>query len=192
MAGKIDGSKGLVAGRVAFGYKLPKLWTGSRMPRFFEGKLTAEGLRFAIVVSRWNSFITEELLGGALDHLRRHGVRDEDVDVVRCAGAFELGPACKAVLTSGKGRYHGLIALGAVIRGGTPHFDFVAGEVSKALGALAMETPVAVSFGVLTTDSIEQAIERAGTKAGNKGAEAAGAAIEQANLFKAIADGAAR
>ena len=119
-------------------------------------------------------------------------MRDEDVDVVRCAGAFELGPACRAVLTAGKGRYHGLICLGAVIRGGTPHFDFVAGEVSKAMGQLAMSSEVAISFGVLTTDSIEQAIERAGTKAGNKGAEAAGAAIEQANLFKAIVDGASR
>jgi 6,7-dimethyl-8-ribityllumazine synthase len=159
------------------------------MPRFIEGRLTAEGLKFAIVVSRWNSFITEELLGGALDALRRHGVADEDIDVARCPGAFELGPVCRAMLEKGRDRYDGLIALGAVIRGGTPHFDYVAGEVSKALGHLAMESRVAVSFGVLTTDSIEQAIERAGNKAGNKGAEAAMAAIEQANLLRAITEG---
>jgi 6,7-dimethyl-8-ribityllumazine synthase len=158
------------------------------MPRFIEGRLTAEGLKFAIVVSRWNSFITEELLSGALDALRRHGVDDNDIDVARCAGAFELGPTCRTMLDTGK-TYDGLIALGAVIRGGTPHFDYVAGEVSKALGALAMESKVAISFGVLTTDSIEQAIERAGTKAGNKGAEAAMAAVEQANLFRALREG---
>jgi 6,7-dimethyl-8-ribityllumazine synthase len=159
------------------------------MPRFIEGRLTAEGLKFAIVVSRWNSFITEELLNGALDALRRHGVADEDIDVARCPGAFELGPACRTLMDAGGNRYDGLIALGAVIRGGTPHFDYVANEVSKALGALAMESKIAVSFGVLTTDSIEQAIERAGTKAGNKGAEAAMAAVEQANLFRAMREG---
>ena len=156
------------------------------MPRFIEGHLTAEGLRFAVVVSRWNSFITEELLNGALDALRRHGVADGDVDVARCAGAFEIGPTCRAMLDAPGARYDGLIALGAVIRGGTPHFDYIAAEVSKGLGHLAMSTPVAISFGVLTTDSIEQAIERAGTKAGNKGAEAAMAAVEQANLLRSI------
>jgi 6,7-dimethyl-8-ribityllumazine synthase len=159
------------------------------MPRFTEGRLTAEGLRFAIVVTRFNSFITEELLNGCLDTLRRHGVADDDLEVVRCAGAFELGPACRTLLDARGDKFDGLIALGAVIRGGTPHFDYVAGEVAKALGALAMESKVAVSFGVLTTDSIEQAIERAGTKAGNKGAEAAMAGIEQANLFRSIREG---
>jgi len=157
------------------------------MPRTFEGKLTADGLRFAIVVSRWNGFITEELLGGALDALKRHGVADDDVDVVRVAGAFELGPAARAVLTHGGGRYHGLIALGAVIRGGTPHFDYIAAEVTKAIAGLSMGSEVAVSFGVLTTDTIDQAIERAGTKAGNKGAEAAMACVEQVNVLAAIA-----
>ena len=156
------------------------------MPRFIEGKLTAEVLRFAIVVSRWNSFITEELLSGAIDALTRHGVNADDIDVIRVAGSFEIGPAARAVLEKGAGRYDGLIALGAVIRGGTPHFDYIAGEVVKAVATLAMDSNVAVSFGVLTTDSIEQAIERAGTKAGNKGAEAAMACVEQANVLRAI------
>ena len=156
------------------------------MPRFIEGKLTAEGLRFAIVVTRWNSFITEELLSGAVDALRRHGVEDGAIDVVRVAGAFELGPAARAVLEANGDAYDGLIALGAVIRGGTPHFDYIASEVTKAVASLAQETQLAISFGVLTTDSIEQAIERAGTKAGNKGAEAAMACIEQVNVLRAI------
>jgi 6,7-dimethyl-8-ribityllumazine synthase len=156
------------------------------MPRFLEGNLTAQGLRFGIVVSRWNSFITEELLGGALDALRRHGVDDGDIDVARCPGAFEIAPTCRAMLEAKGARYDGIIALGAVIRGGTPHFDYIAAEVSKGLGHLAMSSSVAVSFGVLTTDSIEQAIERAGTKAGNKGADAAVSAIEQANLLRAV------
>lgn len=162
------------------------------MPRFIEGKLTAEGLRFAIVVTRWNSFITEELLSGAVDALRRHGVDDGDIDVVRVAGAFELGPAARALLEAGGDRYDGLIALGAVIRGGTPHFDYIASEVTKAVAALAQETQLAISFGVLTTDSIEQAIERAGTKAGNKGAEAAMACVEQVNVLRAIRQGGVR
>ena len=161
------------------------------MPRFIEGKLTAEGLRFAIVVSRWNSFITEELLNGALDALRRHGVDDGDIDVVRVAGAFEVGPAAVAMLSTDT-HYDGLIALGAVIRGGTPHFDYIAGEVTKAVAALSMEADTAISFGVLTTDTIEQAIERAGTKAGNKGAEAAMACVEQANVLKVIANAGAK
>jgi len=156
------------------------------MVRTLEGKLVAEGRRFAIVVTRWNNFITEELLAGAVDALVRHGVDEANITVVRVPGAFELGPACRAVLDADS-RLDGLIALGAVIRGGTPHFDFIASEVSKALGQLAMQSHAAVAFGVLTTDTIDQAIERAGTKAGNKGAEAAMACIEQVNVLQAIA-----
>ena len=155
------------------------------MPRFIEGKLTAEGLRFAIVVSRWNSFITEELLNGALDALRRHGVDDGDIDVVRVAGAFEVGPAAVAMLSTDT-HYDGLIALGAVIRGGTPHFEYVAGECTKGLAQVSLQFGVPVAFGVLTVDSIEQAIERSGTKAGNKGAEAALSALEMVSLLSQL------
>jgi 6,7-dimethyl-8-ribityllumazine synthase len=150
------------------------------MPRFIEGSLVAPKGRFAICVARFNSFITDELLKGALDALTRHGVDDGDIDVYRAPGAFELSALVKKV-ADGNG-YVGVIALGCVIRGGTPHFDYVAGEVSKGIGAAAFAASCAVSFGVLTCDTVEQAIDRAGVKAGNKGADAAVACIEMANL----------
>ncbi len=155
------------------------------MLQTIEGKMNAEGLRVALVVTRFNSFITDQLLLGALDALRRHGASDKDIEVVRVPGAFELPQVARRIAASGK--FDALVALGAVIRGGTPHFDYIAAEVAKGIAHVAMEAPCAVSFGVLTTDSIEQAIERAGTKAGNKGAEATLAAIETANVLKELA-----
>ena len=155
------------------------------MPNFFEGKLDATGLRFGIIVSRFNSFIGERLLEGALDALVRHGGADSNITVVRVPGAFEIPLAAKKL--AGSGKYDALICLGAVIRGSTPHFDYVAAEVSKGVASVSLESGVPVAFGVLTTDSIEQAIERAGTKAGNKGFEAAVTAIETANLLKGLA-----
>ena len=153
----------------------------------YEGSLVATGLRFAVVVSRFNSLITEQLLAGALDALRRHGADDATVDVYRCPGTFELPPLLRRVAASG--RYDGAIALGAVIRGGTPHFEYVASETTKGVASVSMEAGCAVAMGILTCDTMEQALERAGVKAGNKGAEAAVAAIEQANLFRALAAG---
>jgi len=154
------------------------------MPNFMEGNLDATGLRFGIIVGRFNSFIGERLLEGALDALVRHGADDGQIDVARVPGAFEIPLAAKKLAESGK--YDALICLGAVIRGSTPHFDYVASEVSKGVASVSLETGVPVAFGVLTTDSIEQAIERAGTKAGNKGFEAAVTAIEIANLLKRL------
>ncbi|HCF61806.1 MAG TPA: 6,7-dimethyl-8-ribityllumazine synthase [Myxococcales bacterium] len=154
------------------------------MPSYVEGKLIAQGLKVAIVVSRFNSFITEQLLTGALDALRRHGAQDSDIEVVRVPGTFELPQVARRVALSG--RFDALVALGAVIRGGTPHFDYIAAEVSKGIAQIALEAPCAVSFGVLTTDNVEQAIDRAGTKAGNKGAEAVVAAIETANVIREL------
>jgi len=148
----------------------------------YEGSLVATGLKAAIVVSRFNALITEQLLSGAVDALRRHGVKDADVDVFRCPGTFELGPVLRRVARSG--RYDAVVALGAVIRGGTPHFEYVAAEAVKAVAQVALEADCAVAMGVLTCDSMEQALERAGVKAGNKGAEAAVAAIEQANVLR--------
>jgi 6,7-dimethyl-8-ribityllumazine synthase len=148
----------------------------------YEGSLVATGLKAAIVVSRFNALVTEALLAGAADALRRHGVKDADVDVFRCAGTFELGPLLRRVARSG--RYDAVVALGAVIRGGTPHFEYVAAEAVKAVAQVSLEADCAVSMGVLTCDSMEQALERAGVKAGNKGAEAAVAAIEQANVLR--------
>jgi 6,7-dimethyl-8-ribityllumazine synthase len=152
------------------------------MPNFLEGNLDAKGLRFGIIVGRFNSFIGERLLEGALDALVRHGADDGQIDVARVPGAFEIPLAAKKLAESGK--YNALICLGAVIRGSTPHFDYVASEVSKGVASVSLESGVPVAFGVLTTDSIEQAIERAGTKSGNKGFEAAVTAIETANLLK--------
>jgi 6,7-dimethyl-8-ribityllumazine synthase len=151
------------------------------MPTILEGDFRVAGQRFAIVVSRFNHFITDRLLGGALDALTRHGVDDANITVVWTPGAFELPVVVKRVAESGK--HDAVIALGCVIRGGTPHFDYVAGEAAKGIGQIALGTGVPVLFGVLTTDTIEQAIERAGTKAGNKGADAAMAAIEMVNLL---------
>ncbi len=140
--------------------------------------------KYAVLVGRFNSFVVEALLEGALDTLKRHGVEDKNVTIIRAPGAWELPLVAKKLAASGK--YDAIIALGAVIRGGTPHFDFVAGESAKGLGVVGLEYNLPVIFGVLTTDSIEQSIERAGTKAGNKGADAALTAIEMVNLLKAI------
>jgi 6,7-dimethyl-8-ribityllumazine synthase len=150
----------------------------------FEGKLIAEGLRFGIIVGRFNEFIGGKLLSGALDAISRHGGSDDDVDLVWVPGAFEIPIVAKKMAKSGK--YDAIICLGAVIRGATPHFDMVAGEVTKGIALVGLETGLPVVFGVLTTDSIEQAIERAGTKGGNKGFDAAVTAIEMANLLKQI------
>jgi 6,7-dimethyl-8-ribityllumazine synthase len=153
----------------------------------YEGSMIATGLKVALVVSRFNSLITEQLLAGAVDTLRRHGVDDADLDVFRCPGTFELPALLKRVVASG--RHDAVIALGAVIRGGTPHFEYVAGEATKGVAQVAMEAGCAVTMGVLTCDTMEQALERAGVKAGNKGAEAAAAAIEQAQVLKLAAGG---
>lgn len=140
--------------------------------------------KYAVLVGRFNSFIVEALLEGALDTLKRHGVDEKNITIIRAPGAWELPLVAKKLASNGK--YDAIIALGAVIRGGTPHFDFVAGECAKGLGVVGLEYNLPVIFGVLTTDSIEQSIERAGTKAGNKGADAALTAIEMVNLLKAI------
>ena len=152
------------------------------MPKFIEGKLNAEGLKVGIIVGRFNSFIGERLLEGALDALIRHGADEAQITVARVPGAFEIPLAAQKMAQSGK--YDALICLGAVIRGSTPHFDYVASEVSKGIAHVSLETGVPVAFGVLTVDTIEQAIERAGTKAGNKGFDAALTVIETVNLFK--------
>nr|WP_037338628.1 6,7-dimethyl-8-ribityllumazine synthase [Saccharospirillum impatiens] len=149
-----------------------------------EGDFSANDARYAIVVGRWNSFVVESLLDGALDALKRHGIKDEQLTVIRAPGAYELPIVCQKLAETE--RYDAIIALGAVIRGGTPHFDFVAGEAAGGLNSVALTASMPVVFGVLTVDSIEQAIERAGTKAGNKGAEAALVALEMVNLFKQI------
>jgi len=154
------------------------------MPQFFEGKLEAKGLKFGIIVSRFNSFISERLLEGAVDALVRHGADEKSIHVARVPGAFEIPLATKKMAEAGK--YDAVICLGAVIRGSTPHFDYVAAEVSKGVASVSLDSGVPVAFGVLTTDTIEQAVERAGTKAGNKGFEAAVTAIETVNLLKAI------
>jgi 6,7-dimethyl-8-ribityllumazine synthase len=151
------------------------------MARVIEGKLWGEGYRFGIVVSRFNGFITERLLDGALDGLLRHGVRDEDIDVLKVPGSFEIPVATRRLATLN--RYDAIICLGAVIRGATPHFDYIAGEVSKGVAGIALETGVPCAFGILTTDTVEQAIERAGTKMGNKGWEAAVSAVEMATVL---------
>ena len=154
------------------------------MPEFVEGNLDAKGFRFGLIVSRFNSFICDRLLEGALDTLVRHGAEDNQLSVVRVPGAFEIPLVAKKMAASGK--YDAVIALGAVIRGGTPHFDYVCSEVTKGVAAVSLDSGLPVAFGVLTTDSVEQAIERAGTKAGNKGAEAATSAIEMVNLMGAV------
>ena len=154
------------------------------MSTSYEGKLTGSGLRFGIAVSRFNEFISTRLLDGALDNLRRHDVADDDVEVAWAPGAFEL-PLVAARLAA-SGRYDAVICLGAVIRGGTPHFDFVAAEAAKGIAKAGLDSGVPVAFGVLTTDTVEQAIERAGSKAGNKGWSAATTALEMANLMKAL------
>lgn len=155
------------------------------MPRYIEAPLVNPKGRFALCVARFNSFITEELLRGAVDALVRHGVSDDDIDVVRVPGTFELSGVVRRLAAGG--RYAGVVALGAVIRGGTPHFDYVSSEVAKGVGQVALNAACAVTFGVLTCDTVEQAIDRAGVKAGNKGADAAVACIEMVNLNARLA-----
>jgi 6,7-dimethyl-8-ribityllumazine synthase len=152
--------------------------------RTFEGKLDAKGLRFAIVVSRFNSFITERLISGALDALHRSGASDDNVEVVRVPGSWEMPVAVSALLQ--QKRHDAIICLGAVIRGETPHFDYVAGEAAKGLAQTSLAMGVPVAFGVLTTNTLDQAIDRAGAKGGNKGFEAAMTAIEMANLLREL------
>jgi 6,7-dimethyl-8-ribityllumazine synthase len=152
--------------------------------RTIEGDFTGSDGRFTLVVGRWNSFVVEHLLEGALDTLRRHGVGDEQLTIVRAPGAFEIPLVCQKVAASGA--CDAIIALGAVIRGGTPHFEHVAGECTKGIAQVTLEHGIPVAFGVLTVDSIEQAIERAGTKAGNKGAEAATSALEMVSLLQRL------
>ncbi|PLX72939.1 MAG: 6,7-dimethyl-8-ribityllumazine synthase [Desulfuromonas sp.] len=154
------------------------------MPNLVEGQLNAQGLKVGLLVSRFNSFICERLVEGAIDALQRHGAESDDITVVRVPGAFEIPPAARQM--AGCGRFDAIVCLGAVIRGSTPHFDYVSAEVSKGVAAVAMESSLPVTFGVLTTDTLEQAIERAGSKAGNKGFDAAMAAIEMANLYRAL------
>jgi 6,7-dimethyl-8-ribityllumazine synthase len=154
------------------------------MPRMLEGMLTAEGLRFALIVSRFNDFMSARLMEGAMDALIRHGAEDENISVVKVPGAFEIPAVAKKCALSGA--YDAVICLGAVVRGATPHFEYVASEVSKGVAAVALESGIAVTFGVLTTDTLEQAIERSGSKAGNKGFEAAVAGVEMANLLKQL------
>jgi 6,7-dimethyl-8-ribityllumazine synthase len=154
--------------------------------RTIEGKLDAKGMRFGIVISRFNEFISAKLLSGCLDGLNRHGTDEKNIDVVWAPGAFELPLLAKKLATAKENRYDAVICLGTVIRGATPHFDFVAAEVSKGIANVGLETGKPVIYGVLTTDTIEQAIERAGTKSGNKGFDAALAAIEMVNLMKTI------
>jgi 6,7-dimethyl-8-ribityllumazine synthase len=154
------------------------------MARVFEGKLQAEGMRFAIVVSRFNDFIGEHLVGGALDALNRNGAREEDVAIFKVPGAFEIPLVAKQLALQKS--YDAIICLGAVIRGATPHFEYVSAEVSKGIASASLETGIPMAFGVITTDSLEQAIERAGSKAGNKGWSAAIAAIEMVDLLRRI------
>jgi len=154
------------------------------MTKIYEGHLLGQGLKFGLVAGRFNEFITNKLLSAALDGLKRHGVADEDVEIAWVPGAFEIPFAAKQMIA--KNKYDAVICLGAVIRGATPHFDFVAGEVSKGIAKIGLDTGVPTIFGVITVDTIEQAIERAGTKAGNKGWDAAVTAIEMANLMKTL------
>lgn len=154
------------------------------MSKLIEGTLEAKDFRFGLIVSRFNSFISDRLLEGAVDTLVRHGADSEQMTVVKVPGAFELPLIAKKMADSGK--YDALICLGAVIRGGTPHFEYVSSEMTKGIASVSLQSGLPIAFGVLTTDSVEQAIERAGTKAGNKGVEAAMSAIEMVNLLGAV------
>ncbi len=156
------------------------------MANIIQGDLAAKGLKFGIVAARFNDFITARLLDGTLDALQRHGAAETDIDVVKVPGSYEIPLAAKMLAKSG--RYNAVICLGAVIRGATPHFEYVSAEVSKGVAAVSMETGLPVIFGVLTTDTIEQAIERAGTKSGNKGWDAALSAIEMANVMRQLTE----
>jgi 6,7-dimethyl-8-ribityllumazine synthase len=152
------------------------------MPNLFEGKISAEGFRFAIIVSRFNDFIGSKLIEGAIDALKRHGADETQISVYKVPGAFEIPMTAKKLVKADK--YDAIICLGAVIRGATPHFDYVAAEVSKGIAVVSLESNIPITFGVLTTDNLEQAIERAGSKVGNKGWDAAMAAMEMVNLYK--------
>ena len=154
------------------------------MPKIFEGNLIAKDKKFVLVASRFNDFITDRLVGGAMDALLRCGAKDADIDIVKVPGAFEIPLIAKKMAV--KKKYHAVICLGAVIRGATPHFDYVSAEVSKGVALVSMESGVPVIFGIITADTIEQAIERAGAKAGNKGWSAAMSAVEMVNLIEAI------
>ena len=156
------------------------------MPRTYEGVLDAKGVRFGLVVSRFNDLLTARLLEGALDCLARHGARDEDLVVVRVPGAWELPMA--AAKLAGSNRCDAVIALGVLVRGATPHFEYIAAETAKGLAQVALDRGIPVAFGVLTTDTLEQAVERAGSKAGNKGWQAAQAAIEMVQLYRSLAE----
>jgi 6,7-dimethyl-8-ribityllumazine synthase len=154
------------------------------MPKVFEGEVSAKGIKCAIVVSRFNDFISQRLLDGALDALKRHGASDDQITVFKVPGAFEI-PSVAKRLSSGD-RFDCIICLGAVIRGATPHFEYVSSQVARGVGAIALESPIPVSFGILTSDTLEQAIERAGAKSGNKGWDAAVSAMEMVNLYKTM------
>jgi len=154
------------------------------MPNIIEGQLLGEGKKFALIVSRFNDFISDRLMGGALDALLRSGVKDEDIDIVKVPGSFEIPLVAKKMVK--KKKYDAVICLGAVIRGATPHFEYVSAEVSKGIATVSIESEVPVIFGIITTDTIEQAIERAGTKAGNKGWSSAMSALEMANLIEVV------
>ena len=155
------------------------------MPKLIQGDMTAKGFKFGIVAARFNDFITSKLLDGALDALQRHGAVDGDIDVVKVPGAYEIPLAAKVLAQSKK--YSAVICLGAVIRGATPHFEYISAEVAKGVAAVSLDAGLPVIFGVLTTDTIEQAVERAGTKSGNKGWDAALSAIEMVNVMKQLA-----
>ncbi|HUW64889.1 MAG TPA: 6,7-dimethyl-8-ribityllumazine synthase [Spirochaetia bacterium] len=154
------------------------------MAKVYEGHLVGEGLRFGLVVGRFNEFITQKLFTGALDALKRHGVADDNIELAWVPGAFEIPLVARQMVLTG--RYNAVVCLGAVIRGATPHFDYVAGEVAKGVAKISLESGVPTIFGVITADTLEQAIERAGTKGGNKGWDAAVTAIEMANLLQAM------
>jgi len=154
------------------------------MPRIIEGSLSAKGLTFGVVISRFNDFIGDRLMQGAIDTLLRSGASEADINIVKVPGSFEIPVAAQALIKNGK--YDAIICLGAIIRGSTPHFDYIASEAAKGIAKLSMEAGLPIAFGIITADSIEQAIERAGTKSGNKGRDAALNAIEMANLFKEL------
>jgi 6,7-dimethyl-8-ribityllumazine synthase len=156
------------------------------MPQIHQGQWSAQGKRFAILASRWNEFITDKLIAGAVDALGKTGAKDEDIEIFRCPGAFELTGLARRLADSGQ--FDALVCLGVVIRGATPHFDVVVGQTSRGIAQIAAEGKMAIGFGVLTCDTIEQAVERAGTKGGNRGSDAAMAAIEMANLYDKLAE----
>jgi len=154
------------------------------MPEIIEGKIIAKGMKFSVVASRFNDFICEKLIGGAVDALKRAGADENDISIIKVPGAFEIPLAAKKLAKSGK--FDAVICLGAVIRGATPHFEYISAEVSKGIATAALETEIPVAFGVITADTIEQAIERAGSKSGNKGWDAAISAIEMVDLFRKL------